>query len=171
MQRSAVCQDQRLMVPMKRGHSGYHSYSGSKNFPNYNFRNSHLIQATPAEMPISNVFTKTRPKTCMHCAHLFSNGTPKLSSIHSTLAYAKCRCHRPDTTNKLLREEHSSEGTNGKLSKGVEFAHIAKDSPPQAVLPTLTKSVDHHSEEPLVESSLSGLATSNSKLPTLKRCV
>ena len=149
------------------GQSDYHSYSSSKHFPNYSFHNSpHVIHA--AELPISTVSARTRPKTCMHCAHLFSNGVPKFSSIHSTLAYTKCRCHRPDTTNKLqrLREDHC-ENTSGKLFKrSVEFSHVAKDNP-QTVLPSLTSSLDHHSEQqPLIESELT---TSSSKLPALKR--
>ena len=105
----------------------------------------------------------------MQCAHLFNNGAPRFGSIHSTLAYTKCRCHRPDTSNKLqsLRENHP-ESTNDKLFKRVAFAHVAKDSP-QSVLPSLRKSVDHHSEKPLIESSFSELTPSSSKLPTLKR--
>ena len=142
------------------GHSNYHSYPNSKH---YNFR---IIHAIPAELPVS---TGARPKTCMHCAHLFNNRVPRFGSIHSTLAYAKCRCHRPDTSNKLqsLRENHS-ENTSDKLFKRVAFSHVAKDSP-QTMLPSLTKSVDHHSEQPLIESSFSELTASSSKLPTLKR--
>ena len=170
-QQRSVCQDQQLIIPAEKntlsGHSGYHSYSSSKHFPNYSFRNSHVIHAAPAELPIH---TGRRPKSCMHCTHLFSNGAPKFGSIHSMLAYAKCRCHRPDTSNKLqsLRENHSESTSGSKLFKRVAFAHAAKDSP-QTVLPSLTKDLDRHSEQPLIESSSSELATSNSQLPTLKR--
>lgn len=170
LQRS-VRKSQQLTTPAEKntlvGYSDYHSYS--KHFPNYNFRNYHIIHATPAELSVPTVSTGTRPKTCNHCAHLFNNGAPRFGSIHSTLAYAKCRCHRPDTSNKLqsLRENHS-ENTTDKLFKRVGLAHVAKDSP-QTVLPSLTKSVDHHSEQPLIESSFSELTASSSKLPTLKR--
>lgn len=168
---------QQLTIPAERnhfrGHSGYHSYSGTKHLPNYNLHNSHIISATPSELPIPNETRPwTRPRSCMHCVHLSNNGTPQINSIHSTLAYAKCRCHRPDTTNKFqnrasLRENHI-ENENGKVFKRVEFSCVTKDIP-QTVLPSLTKNPDHPSEQPLIESSFSDLTTSTSKLPTLKR--
>lgn len=148
-----------------RGHGGYYSYSSSKHFPNYNFHNSRIIDASP-------VSDKTRrPKSCMHCVHLFNNGAQNFSSIHSTLAYAKCRCHRPDTSKIQndqgnLMEDRYENSTSDKLFKKVEFPHITKDNL-QTVLPSLN--VDHQPEQPLMEASLSELTSSNSKLPTLKR--
>ena len=147
----------------ERGHTAAY-----KPLPKYKFHIS------PASSPIATV-TRTRPRSCKHCVHLFTNGPPRLTgSIHSTLAYAKCRCHRPETTKlQSLRENHHSEATSCKnqasrLHKRVEFA---KDTS-QNVLPSLTKSLDPHPEQPsVIESSFSELTTSSSKLPTLKRCI
>ena len=147
-----------------RGHTGYHSYFGSKHFPNYSFRNAGVFTAIPSDMS-SQTRPQTRPRSCMRCAHSPNNGATKFNSIHSTLAYAKCRCHRPDTTNKLQSRgssrEAQSESTSGKLFRTVQFPQVANDNP-QTVLPSLARNTDHHSEQNLME-------TSTSKLPSLKR--
>ena len=147
-----------------RGHTGYHSYFGSKHFPNYSFRNANITTAIPSDMP-SQTRPQTRTRTCMRCAHSPNNGVPKFSSIHSTLAYAKCRCHRPETTHKLQSRassrEAQRESTSGKLFRTIQFPQVASDNS-QTVLPSLARNTDHHSEQQLMESS-------TSKLPTLKR--
>ena len=157
------------MIPAEkshsRGHTGYHSYSSSKHFPNYSFRNPGFITATPSEV-LSQTRPQTRPRSCMRCAHTLNNGVPKFSSIHSTLAYAKCRCHRPGTTNRLQsrassREAAQCESTTGKLFKTVQFPQVTNDNSQR---PSLARNSDL-SEQPSVESEV----TSTRKLPTLKR--
>jgi len=153
-----------------RAHSGGNHFHS--NPVNYNFHGSHIISPTSPELSIPTVSTKARPKSCIHCVHLLSGSTaPKFGSIHSTLAYAKCRCHRPDTSklyNQTSSRENHCGNTNGRLFKRVGLPYINEESS-QTLLPSIARNLDHHSEQPLTETSCSELASSSNKFPVLKR--
>lgn len=172
LQRS-LYKNQHLITPVEkkvlRGHSSNYFHPNSTN---YNFHNSHIISPTLPESPIPTVSTKIRPRSCVHCAYLFSgNGAPKFGSIHSTLAYAKCRCHRPDTSklnSQANPRENHCDNTNGRLLKRAELPVVSEEGS-QTVLPSITRNSDHYSEQSLVETSCSELASSSDKFPLLKR--